>query len=388
MFAPRIGIAWRPKPKVFRETVVRAGYGVNYNTTQYSSFAKQLAFQPPFAVTQTNTANSQGCGVLQLANAFNCSTAAVQNNYSTNLDYRLGHVQIWNVDIQRTLPLGIVLNVGYNGGRGGDLDMLRAPNRTFASVLNPTAQPYYYEDSLGYSRYNALAINARKRMQKGVALGATYSYGHSIDNASSIGGATAIPAQNDQDLKAEEGNSAFDIRHKVSGNWVAELPFGPNRAFLSRGGLWSKVLDGFSLSGDFTFATGAYYTPRYLATVAETASGTTNTLRPDRNFSQPIHGSETLLNWFNKNAFTTPNGFGTASRNSIEGPGTVSVDASLSRTVSLGELRSFEARVTATNVFNTVQYSGIDSTLNSRTFGQVTSAAAMRQFTFIARYRF
>jgi hypothetical protein len=44
--------------------------------------------------------------------------------------------------------------------------------------------------------------------------------------------------------------------------------------------------------------------------------------------------------------------------------------------------------VTANNVFNTVQYSGIDTTLNSRTFGQVTSAAPMRRITFMARYRF
>jgi hypothetical protein len=389
MFAPRFGFAYRPKGRLFKETVVRGGYGINYNTQQFGSFARQLAFQPPFAVTQTNIANRQGCGVLALANAFNCSTAAVQNNYSVNLNYRLGQVQVWNLDIQRSLPIGVVLNIGYNGAKGGDLDIVRAPNRTAASVLNPTAQPFNYEDSIGYSRFHALSINARKRMQKGVSLQATYQYGHSIDNASSIGGSTAVPAQNDRDLDAEEGNSAFDIRHKVTGNWVLELPFGPNRAYLSKGGFWSKALDGFSLSGDFTFATGTYYTPHYVATVAETATGTNNSLRPDRDFSQPIHGAGTILNWFNPAAFTTPaNVFGTASRGSIEGPGTVAVDGSLAKTVSLGETRSFEARITANNVFNSVQYSGIDTTLNSRTFGQVTSAAPMRRITFMARYRF
>jgi hypothetical protein len=35
-----------------------------------------------------------------------------------------------------------------------------------------------------------------------------------------------------------------------------------------------------------------------------------------------------------------------------------------------------------------VQYSGINTTLNSPTFGQVTSVASMRTLTFIARYRF
>ncbi len=61
---------------------------------------------------------------------------------------------------------------------------------------------------------------------------------------------------------------------------------------------------------------------------------------------------------------------------------------SLSRTVPLGETRSFEARITANNVFNTVQYNGINTQLDSATFGQVTGAATMRQITFIGRYRF
>ncbi|HEY2039877.1 MAG TPA: TonB-dependent receptor [Edaphobacter sp.] len=388
MFAPRLGAAYRPKGAWLKETVIRGGYGINYNTTQPLTFAQQLAFQPPFSVTQTNVAQRQGCGVLQLANAFNCSTATVQNNYSVNLNYRLGRVQIWNIDIQRTLPMDIVLNVGYNGASGDNLDMVLIPIQNTGT--GSQTQPFNYETSLGSSRFNALAINARKRMQKGISLQATYQYGHSIDNASSIGGSTIVPVQNFQNIDAEYGNSSFDIRHKLTGNWVFELPFGPNRAFFSKGDLWSKVLDGFSLSGDFTFMSGSYFTPRYLATAGQVATGTNNSLRPDRVFSQPIQGSGTILNWFNAAAFSKdpPSPFGTASRNSIEGPGTIGVDGSLSRTVALGETRSFEMRVTANNVFNTVQYSGIDTTVNSRTFGQVTSTANMRRLTFIARYRF
>jgi hypothetical protein len=40
------------------------------------------------------------------------------------------------------------------------------------------------------------------------------------------------------------------------------------------------------------------------------------------------------------------------------------------------------------NVFNTVQYSGVDSTLGSGTYGEVISTAAMRSFTFRGQYRF
>lgn len=389
MFAPRLGIAWRPK--FVKQTVVRAGYGMNFNTTQYGNFANSLSNQQPFAVTQTNVANQQGCGVLQLTNAFNCSTATVQNNFAVNRDYRIARVNVWNMDIQHTFGLGIVLNVGYNGSMAGDLDMRRAPNRTFAGVTTTGAQAFTYEDSSGYSRFHALSINARKRMQKGISMGATYQYGHSIDNASSIGGGSATIAQNDQRLDLEEGNSSFDVRHKLTGNYVFELPFGPNRAFLANGGVWSHVLNNWNVSGNFTFATGGYYTPQYVGTTAQTATGGNYTLRPDRSFTQPIGGAGTLAQWFNPAAFTVeanPTHFGNASRNSIRGPGTVSNDMALARNFSFGDTRGLEARFSATNIFNTVQYAGINTTVNSPTFGQVTSAANMRRITFLARYRF
>ncbi len=46
-FAPRVGIAWKP----LKNTVVRAGYGINYNTSAYQTIAQDLAFQPPFSIT-------------------------------------------------------------------------------------------------------------------------------------------------------------------------------------------------------------------------------------------------------------------------------------------------------------------------------------------------
>ncbi|RXH57085.1 Glycine-rich RNA-binding protein GRP1A [Granulicella sibirica] len=393
MYSPRFGFAYRPpaKFKILNQTVVRGGYGINYNTGQFGRFAQLLAFQPPFAITETNIVGQQGCTAtnLTLENGFGCSTAATQNNYSVNKDYRLGHVQIYNLGVQRTLPLGIVANIDYNGSKGGDLDIVRAPNRTATGLLTTSAQAFNYEDSVAYSRQNALFVNVRQRQRKGISIQATYQYGHSIDNSSSIGGTASVVAQNDLNLNAEESNSAFDVRHRVTGNWVLELPFGPNRAYLSKGGFWSKALDGFNLSGTYTFATGSYFTPSYTNTVAETATGSNNSLRPDRVFGVPITGAGSLKSWFNPAAFVAPaNGFGTASRNSIEGPGTVSINSALSRTFSFGDTRSLETRLTASNVFNTVQYSGINTVLNSATFGQVTGAAARRALQVTARYRF
>jgi hypothetical protein len=410
MVAPRFGAAWRPKSESrwLKQTVVRFGYGINYNTGQFATMAKSLSFQPPFAETQTNdipvasAANpdpaSTGCVTttptstanLTLANGFGCSTAeSIQNSYSVDKNYRLGMVQAYNVNIQRVFPLGIVFNIGYNGAKGSNLDVVGSPNSTPAGVTTPGVAPFLYETSVAGSHANTLVVSVQKRQQKGIALGITYTYGHSIDNASSIGGSSATSVQNFRRLDLEESNSAFDVRQSATGNWLLELPFGPNRAYFNKGGFWSHALDDFSLSGTFTFSTGSYFTPSYSGNQAEAASGNLFTLRPDRVVGEAVKGAGTINNFFNKGAFAAPAGeYGTASRNSIEGPGVVSVNASLSRTIEFGSTRSFEARVTASNVFNTVQYSGINTTENNQNFGEVTSAAGMRTLLMQARYRF
>jgi hypothetical protein len=381
-FSPRIGIAVRAA----KDTVVRAGYGINYAVGQYAKFIQDFAFQPPYADVQTNEATTGA--IISLASGF--PAPQDEGNYAVNKNYRLPYVQVWNINVQRTLPLGIVLNVGYNGSKGTRLDIVDAPGRSATESLSGVI--YDYEDSVAFSNYNALTVSARKRLQRGIALGATYTYSHSIDNASSIGGnggTGTVVAQNWQNLLAEESNSSFDVRHNLTGNFLYELPFGPDAHWLSTGWV-GHSLNGISVSGTFTLATGEALTPHYEAAVADVARGSTGSLRPDRVPGASLTaGGGSLENWFNKSAFATPaNTYGTASRYSIPGPGTVTINASLSKTVRFSETRTFEMRATASNPFNTVQYSGIDSTLGSGTYGQVTAATGMRQFTFNARYRF
>ena len=385
-FSPRIGIAWR----AVKDTVVRAGYGINFANGQYVKFVQDFAFQPPWANVQTNENTTGATPLFTLANGFTAVPPA-EGNYSVNKNYRLPYVQVWNLDVQRTLPLGIVLNVGYNGSKGTRLDIVDAPGRFGTAVPNVL---YDYENDVAFSNFNALAVRLRKRMQNGIALGATYTYSHSIDNASSIGGngGTAVTvAQNWQDLLAEESNSSFDIRNQVKGDFVYELPFGVDGHYLSSGNFLSHAVGGLSVSGTFDFASGSPLTPHYEAEVADVARGSTGSLRPDRIPGVSLTaGGGSVDNWFNKLAFENPpnGGYGSASRYSIPGPGTVSVNMSFSKTQRFSEMRTLEVRATVDNVFNTVQYSGVDTTLGSATYGEVISTAAMRQFTFLARYRF
>jgi hypothetical protein len=72
----------------------------------------------------------------------------ITNNYAVNPNYRLGYVQIRNLDIQQQIRPTLLLNLDYTGTKGTDLDILEAPNRTpTGSVLtgltpSPTKTPW------------------------------------------------------------------------------------------------------------------------------------------------------------------------------------------------------------------------------------------------------
>ena len=384
-FAPRIGLAWKP----FHKVVVRSGYGVNYNLAQYSYLIQQLAFQPPFAVTATNTASA--CPSITLSVGFsNCAPPGVTNNYAVDPNYRLGYVQFWNLDVQTELPHNVIMNIGYNGSKGTHLDLVEAPNRTATGVVNANVQPFLFETSEGNSIYNGLSVRVRKRLQGGIAVSGVYVYSKSIDDASSIGGGAVVVAQNAMNIAAERGLSSFDQRHKFTGSWIYELPFGDGKKYV-QSGPWAHVIGGWLWSGDWTFATGTPLSPRIIGSFSEVNSGTSGTLRPNLVAGEPITvANPDIHEWFNTAAFAAPpvGEFGDAGRNSIPGPGQILFDMSVSKTIQFRETRTLEFRLTGNNVFNHVNFAAVDTNLNSPTFGQVTSAATMRRVTFTTRFRF
>jgi len=389
-FAPRIGVAWKPQ----KQTVLRTGYGINYNLAQYGTMIQNFAFQPPFANTETNTTDVKGlinASPLKLTNGFPPPLGnTVTNNFAVNPNYRLGYVQIWNLDIQREFPGGVVMNAGYNGAKGTRLDTERA-------LVVSGGQPFVYESSEGNSILHAASVRVRKRMAKGLGLSAQYVFSKSIDDASSIGGGGSVVAQDPFDISADRGLSSFAQRHKFTGNWIYDLPFGENRRLVPKGA-WSHILGGWQWSGDFTVGSGLYFTPRVLGGGLDISRGVSGSLRANIVAGQSISVSDpTTLKWFNTAAFctpgatcTNPNGssFGDAGRNIIEGPGQVSLNMSLNKTITIKESRALELRISANNVFNTVHFTSINTVVNSFTFGEVTGAGGMRRVTMQARFRF
>jgi hypothetical protein len=389
-FAPRAGIAWKPQ----KQMVVRAGYGINYNLAQYGTMIQNFAFQPPFANTATNSTDVTAliAGTpLTLVNGFPTTSAGtVTNNFAVNPNYRLGYVQVWNVDVQREFPHAVVLNVGYNGAKGTRLDTERA-------LVFPGQQPFIYESSEGNSILHAASVRVRKRMAKGIGFGAQYVFSKSIDDASSIGGGGSVVAQNPFDLPAERGLSSFDQRHKFTGNWIYDLPIGENRRFAPKGA-WLHILGGWQWSGDFTVGSGLYFTPRVLGGALDIGRGVSGSLRANVVPGQSVSISDpTTLKWFNTAAFCAPSptcvnpagsSFGDASRNIIEGPGQVVLDMTVNKTFQIKESRSLDFRISANNVFNHVRFTAINTAVNSFTFGEVTGTGSMRRVTMTARFRF
>jgi hypothetical protein len=394
-FAPRIGIAW----KAAKNTVVRAGYGINYNTAAYQNIVQNMAFQPPFSNTQTNVASSTN--VLTLQNGFP-GTSGITNNYGINLNYGLGYVQIWNLDIQQEITPTLFLNVDYTGTKGTRLDVLTAPNSTASGLRIPGVQAFYYESSDGDSTANAGSLRVRKRLAKGFSLGGTFTWSKSLDDASTIGAGSSVVsangritgvtvvAQNAFDLAAERGLSSFNQEFRFTGDCLWEVPFGKGRRWLASPGLAQDFLGGWQFSGDWTIASGLPFTPRLLGSYSNVNSGVNGTLRADVT-GLPVDLPNPGINeWFNTAAFVVPTAgeYGDARRNSIIGPGQVLFDMAMTKLVPLKESRSLELRFAASNVFNHPIYSSIDTVLNSPTFGRVVSVSSMRTVLMTARFRF
>ena len=149
----------------------------------------------------------------------------------------------WNVALEQALGRSQSLSVTYVGALGRDL--LRG-----TSLLNPNPNFAFVSvtDNSATSDYDALQIKFQRRLSHGFQALASYSFSHSIDDAStdaianylSTPGVLANP-------NIDRGDSDFDTRHAFTSGLTYQLP-SPARGTLARAVVGDWSLDGFILA--------------------------------------------------------------------------------------------------------------------------------------------
>jgi trimeric autotransporter adhesin len=395
--APRVGIAWKP----FKQggPVVRAGYGMFYNGSIYDGLFSELLNQPPWA--QSRTLVTPSPQLLTLANGFPPSRLdTVDNIYGADPNYKVGYAQIWNFSLEQQFGKSYVVEFLYMGTKGTHLDLVADPNQaTPGSIVGsdqrrriPNAPGFSYETSGADSIYNGVQARLQKRMSNGMRFQFLYTLGHSIDDASVIGvGHISGLVQDYNNLRAERGNSFFDIRHDVRAWFYYDLPFGDRRLWL-RSGIGSKLLGNWHVSANTLYNSGNHLTP-YITAQNTNGVGPLFSQRPDQIGDPNLPaGQRTNGHFFNVSAFALPpiGSFGNAARGSIVGPQSLALNAALGRRMHFGPdgRYQFEIRWEVQNVTNTANFSNVVTVIDAEDAGVVTGAKSMRSMDILLRLRF
>jgi len=275
--------------------------------------------------------------------------------------------------------------------------------------------------SKGYSDYHGGQFSLTKRMSRGLQFNVAYTLSRSHDVMSTDPGSTAgsgkpdVPnsgfiAQGDsRNLEANRALSDFDRTHRLSANFVWEIPAGR---------LSNRFVKGWSLSGFFQAQSGTPFTVfasepelgnvsqmtlpvnatdlQYLQWLARGSGGMyrpgfgrPNVICP---LSQAVGSvSSSNLNVIDRQCFSSPMGrFGDLGRNTFRGPSQRRFDVSLAKNTKLTERMSLELGFDLFNILNTVNFANPNSDLQDAVdFGVVTNTVGgPRVGQFRARLKF
>ncbi len=411
-WAPRFGFAYTVTPK----TVVRGGYGIFYTNSQ--SFVNNFVInrrQPPFAETQQIT-SSTARPEINIADPFVGATAPlVIGTQNINPQFREGYTQHWNLTVQRELPGGVGLDVGYVANKGTKLNELIFYNVPLpgpsATIQQRRPFPRWGTalsmDSYVTSNYNSLQVKAQKRFSKGLSFLTAYTWAKSIDLSSERGngdrgGGFDSGGGHPRDLRGySRGLSGFDVRHRLVMSYVYELPFGRGRAFLKDlHPVADKIIGGWELSGITQFQGGFPFS----VVMAGDQNGDLLPDRPDL-IGRPAINSRNpncyIVDSRNRDSCGTTTTafadlatgslrFGSAGRNILIGPGLNNWDLSVAKNNRFGERYNLQFRAEFFNLFNRAGFNQPSRVVNvaAPRFGAITSAGRAREMQFGLKLEF
>lgn len=380
-FAPRLGASFRMTEK----TVLRAGFGVSYlfrDTSQYNFPSNQVSeLDAPNAYTPAGSmvAGFPAPILLQIPSNGIIPNAPLNLNYAVmpvNLVH--GHIQSWNIALQRELPGGFTVEAAYVGNRVLDDPVTLQLNRGLVLGGGAAGQPLYQAfgrktgttTTIGVTTtYNALQAKLNKRYSNGFLLTTSYTYGKSIDYCSD----RVCTPFNQWNFRLNRAASDFNHTQVFVQSFLYELPFGKGKTRLTHGpGSWA--LGGWQVNGIFTVQTGSPLDIQYSAASLNTPFINN---RPNVNGPVKILGNvKAGSTWFDTSAFSAPAAgtFGNVGRNILVGPDLVNLDFSLFRKFPIREKATLEFRAESINLTNTPHFNNPGGTFGSSNFGRITSA--------------
>jgi len=196
-----LDLQWQPKNNVVLTMAYIGNHGVHQPIP--------IPFNQPQVATPTNPVNGQ---------TYSYGFQAQDANFNTLLTEQ----------VQTTIGA-----FAFSDGNTA----LRTPYTGF----NPNADYWRAE---GVSTYNALQLQATKRMSHGLQLNASYTYSHSLDEGSGLGAGLFFNGNNPLVPRTAYSSSDFDRTHVLTVSYVYQLP---TRTFASR--FVDKLVNGWGIQG-------------------------------------------------------------------------------------------------------------------------------------------
>jgi hypothetical protein len=396
-FAPRVGFALKLDKN--DNMVIRGSYGIFYDVPAIAFFASNnpgnggaIAVNgnpagnvPVFSVVRNGGSPTAPVYIQSGQPVFGTTPVGPFGAFGVSQDLATPYTQNLNINIQRRLWKGSLLQTGYVGSLGRKLILTRNINqpRPGAGTIQ-SRRPFNAQypdlgsinmvDSFGSSNYHSWQTQFTQTVTKGLSASMVYTYGKAIDFGSEPRNAAVT---NNYNISIERGPAAFDLRQVFTGFLTYEVP------------RWSSALpkwlsDGWQVNslfnfhsgqpvGDFRSGTDRSGTGNFadrLEVIDTPFAGVDRTLR--RNASNT--GAQ--VQWFRGSAFAAavPGTFGTAGRNFLYGPGFGSVDPSIFKNFQLREGMKLQLRAEIFNIFNRVNLANPGVNFASSTaFGIITN---------------